>query len=132
MPPNFVGVLTNNSLLWQAVFPLAADRSRIVIGGAYTSPSPGELSGVSKWTSKATSVALQMAFPDFLPEDKDICERGQRAAEGDYTPGVLVPMEQVISDFHHYLNRQLHGAEVPPVRTSSEVGIAKAPAGAGR
>ncbi len=128
LPPNFVGVLTNDSLLWQAVFPVAADRSRIVAGGAYSSPSPGELSGLSRWTSKATSKAIQMTIPDFLPEDKDICERGQRAADGDYTPGVLVPMEQVISDFHHYLNRQLHGAEVPAVRTSAEVGITKAPA----
>ncbi len=125
LPPNFVGTLTNGSLLWQAVQPLAADRTRVITGGAYRSPSPDESSGLSKWTAKAMAKAADMTVPDFLPEDKDICERGQRAATGDFTPGPILPVEHVISDFHHYLNRQLRGAAVPPVRTSAEVGIAR-------
>ncbi len=120
--PNFVGVLTGDSLLWQAVQPLAWNRTRIVTGGAYRSPSPENSKGLAKLAGKAAASAGAM-LPDFLPEDEAICLRGQRAASGDYTPGVLVPMEQVISDFHHYLNRQLHGADVPPVRTSADVGI---------
>ncbi|MGI9623451.1 MAG: aromatic ring-hydroxylating oxygenase subunit alpha [Acidimicrobiales bacterium] len=123
LPPNFVGVLTNDSLLWQAVFPVFADRARIVTGAAFRHPSPGASSGLAKWTGRAAAKAADYALPDFLPEDRDICERGQRAATGHYTPGVIIPMEQVIVDFHHYLNRQLHGAEVPPARTSEEVGI---------
>ena len=122
LPPNFVGVLTNDSLLWEAVQPTVFDRTRIVTGGAYRHPTPEDSKGLSKLTSVTTAAAGAM-LPDFLSEDEDICERGQRAAAGDYTPGVLVPMEQVISDFHHYLNRQLHGADVPPVRTVPEVGL---------
>ncbi|MGI9596271.1 MAG: aromatic ring-hydroxylating oxygenase subunit alpha [Acidimicrobiales bacterium] len=129
LAPNIVGVLANDAFLWQAVFPLAADRTRVMLGGAYRHRSPGEMSGVGKWTTRAATKAARTLVPDFLPEDKDICERGQRAANGHYRPGVLVPMEQVISDFHHYLNRQLHGADVPPVRTSDDVGVAKPPAG---
>ena len=74
----------------------------------------------------AIARAAEWGVPDFLPEDKAICERGQRAATGDYKPGVIVAMEQVIVDFHHYLNRQLHGATTPAARTSHEAGIAQA------
>ena len=125
LPPNFVGVVTDESLLWQAVFPISAERTLVVSGGAFKHESPGNQSGLAKWSSKAAAKAVESLTPDFLPEDKAICERGQLAASGDYVPGVLVPMEQVLVDFHHYLNRQLHGAEVPGVRTSAQVGIAK-------
>ncbi|MEM9610030.1 MAG: aromatic ring-hydroxylating dioxygenase subunit alpha [Actinomycetota bacterium] len=124
LPPNFVGTITGGALLWQAVQPLAWDRTRVVTGAAYPSPPPDRSSGLSKLRGLATAAAGAM-LPDFLPEDEEICRRGQRAASGDFAPGVLVPMEQVISDFHHYLARQLHGAPVPPVRTSAEVGIAR-------
>ncbi|MGI9610073.1 MAG: hypothetical protein ACR2NL_07240, partial [Acidimicrobiia bacterium] len=73
----------------------------------------------------AMAKGATLGLPDFLPEDKAICERGQKAATGEFTPGQLVPMEQVVIDFHHFLNRQLHGGEVPPVQTSHSVGIAK-------
>ncbi|MGI9644425.1 MAG: aromatic ring-hydroxylating oxygenase subunit alpha [Ilumatobacteraceae bacterium] len=125
LPPNFVGAVTNGSLLWQTVQPVAADRTRVITGGAYRSPPPDASSGLSKWMAKAMSKASEMAVPDFLPEDKFICERGQRAATGDFTPGPILAVEQVISDFHHYLNRQLRGVAVPAVRTSAEVGIAR-------
>ncbi|MGI9613071.1 MAG: aromatic ring-hydroxylating oxygenase subunit alpha [Acidimicrobiales bacterium] len=123
LPPNFVGAITGGTLLWQAVQPLAADRVRVITGGAYPYPSPAASSGLKKWAGNAAAKAAEWAVPDFLPEDKAICERGQRAASGDYRPGPLVPMEQVIVDFHHYLARQLHGADVPDVRTSADVGI---------
>lgn len=124
LPPNLVGVLTEGSFLWQAVQPVAHDRSRVITGGAFPYESPSRKKGLDKWASKATARAAASKYPDFLPEDKFICERGQGTATGDYEPGVLVPMEQVIADFHHYLNRQLHGAPIPPVRTSAEVGVA--------
>ena len=125
LPPNLVGVLSDGSFLWQAVQPLAHDRSRIITGGAYQYESPSKQSGLAKWMTKSAARSEERKTPDFLPEDKFICERGQRAATGDYKPGVLVPMEQVVADFHHYLNRQLHGAPTPPVRTSAEVGLTR-------
>ena len=125
LPPNFVGTVSRGALLWQAIQPLAWNRTRVITGGAYPSPSPEKSSGLSKLMGSAAAAAAMRLIPDFLPEDKAICERGQRAATGDFEPGTLVPMEQVISDFHHYLNRQLHGAEVPGPRTSAEVGIAR-------
>ena len=126
LPPNFVGVLTADSLLWQAVQPVAWNRTRIVTGAAYRHRSPEDSGGLSRLLGLAANAA-GAALPDFLPEDKAICERGQAAATGDFAPGVLVPMEQVVSDFHHFLARQLHGASVPDVRTSAEVGIARTP-----
>lgn len=125
LPPNLVAVVTDGALLWQAVEPVSHDRVRIITGGAFRGPSPATESGLKKWAGVAAAKAVEWAVPDFLPEDKAICERGQRAASGVYTPGVLVPMEQVVVDFHHYLNRQVHHADVPSVRRSPEVGIAK-------
>lgn len=127
LPPNFVGVITNKSLLWQAVEPLAHDRSLVITGGAYQAKSPSEDSGLSKWFNRAAAKATSAVTPDFLPEDKEICERGQRSAIGDFEPGPILAVEQVLVDFHHFLARQLHGAEVPPPRTSAEVGIARPP-----
>ncbi|MEM7339950.1 MAG: aromatic ring-hydroxylating dioxygenase subunit alpha [Actinomycetota bacterium] len=124
LPPNFVGVLANGSLLWQAVQPLAFDRTRLVTGGAHRQPPPEGRKGLGL-LSGMMAAATGAMVPDFLPEDKAICERGQRAAGGDFVPGVLVPMEQVVSDFHHYLARQLHGSIVPPVRTADDVGVAR-------
>lgn len=122
LPPNFVGVITGESLLWQAVQPLGFDRTRIVTGGAFRSPSPDSQTGLAKLATKVTAAATALV-PDFLPEDKAICERGQRAAIGDYSPGMLVPIEQVVVDFHHYLNRQLHNVEAPPARTAADLGL---------
>ena len=124
LPPNLVATVTDGSLIWQAVQPLDWNRTRIITGGAYPHPSPEDSKGIAKLLGMAANAAGSLV-PDFLPEDKAICERGQLAATGDYEPGVLVPMEQVVSDFHHFLARQLHGAAVPPARTSAEVGIAR-------
>ena len=59
------------------------------------------------------------SLPDFLPEDKAICERGQRGASGDFSPGRLVPAERVVADFGHYLNWRLNNIEPPPVHTEA-------------
>ena len=124
LPPNFVGAVAGGMLFWQAAQPLGWNRTRIITGIAHRQAPPEDSKGLSKWLGMAASAAGSW-LPDFLPEDKAICERGQAAASGDFEPGVLVKMEQVVSDFHHFLNRQLHGASVPPVRTSAEVGIAR-------
>ena len=125
IPPSFVGVLTGDSLLWQAVRPVAFDRSEISSGGAYEYPDPDKGRGLGKWLGQAAAAGAEAFVPDFLPEDKAICERGQRAATGDFSPGPIVPMEHIISDFHHFLAHKLHGAALPPVRHAGEVGVAK-------
>ena len=61
--------------------------------------------------------AAAYSLLDFLPEDKAICERGQRGATGDFVPGRLVPMERVVADFGHYLNWRLNHIEPPAVHT---------------
>ena len=125
MPPSFVGVLTGDSLLWQVVRPLASDRTEIVAGGAYAYPDPERSRGLSKWLGQAAAAGAEAFVPDFLPEDRAICERGQRAATGDFDPGVIVPMEHIITDFHHFLAHKLHGDPLPPVRSAPDVGVAK-------
>lgn len=125
LPPNLVGVISRGSFLYQVVEPISPRRSRIVAAGAFETPDPESSKGISALLSKAAARVSESLIPDFLPEDRWICERGQRAASGDFEPGVIVPMEHVITDFHHYLNRQLHGVTPPPVATSATVGIAK-------
>lgn len=125
LPPNFVAVVTGGMLLWQAVYPVAFDRVRVVTGGAYDSPSPTSGNSLQKLARTTMAKAADAISPDFLPEDKAICERGQRAATGNFDPGVLLPVEQVVIDFHHYLNRQLHDAAVPIPRSAPAVGVAK-------
>ena len=73
-----------------------------------------------RWATKAASTAAAAAFPDFLPEDKAICERGQLGATGDFTPGQLVPMERVVEDFHRYLDWRLNSTEPAPVHTEAQ------------
>ncbi|MEM8706233.1 MAG: hypothetical protein AAGE98_07240, partial [Actinomycetota bacterium] len=74
---------------------------------------PGRIRPGGWSAQRAVAAASDAIVPDFLPEDKAICERGQRAASGTFKPGPLVAMEQVVIDFHHFLARQLHG-ETPP------------------
>ncbi|MEM1335808.1 MAG: SRPBCC family protein [Actinomycetota bacterium] len=114
LPPNLVGVATGGTLLWQAVFPLAHDRCRVVAGGAYPSADPDHSGAVGRLVKRAYGAAMETMIPDFLPEDKAICERGQKAASGTFEPGPLVAMEQVVIDFHDFLARQLHGVTPPP------------------
>jgi len=116
LPPGFVGVLTPSSLLWLTALSLAVDRCVIRSGGAFPSPAPDATGNrLSKWLTQAATAASTLAMPDFLPEDKAICERGQRGAVGDFSPGLLLDVERIVADFGHYLNWRLNDVEPPPV-----------------
>ncbi len=118
LPPGFVGVLTPGSFVWQAVHPIGPDRCAVRTGGAFASTPPVRFRGrFAKRIIRSVGNAAYL-LPDFLPEDKAICERGQRGAGGDFTPGQLVPMERVVADFGHYLNWRLHDIEPPAVHTN--------------
>ncbi|MCY4057699.1 MAG: aromatic ring-hydroxylating dioxygenase subunit alpha [Gammaproteobacteria bacterium] len=114
LPPGFVGVLTRGSFVWQAVHPMGAHRCTVRTGGAFApSPPAGRLRRVRDWMAKTVGIAAAYALPDFIHEDKAICERVQRGIGGDFAPGCLVPMERVVADFGHYLNWRLNGVEPP-------------------
>lgn len=115
LPPGFVGVFTNGSFVWQAMQPIDAQRCLVRTGGAFSTPSPDQDEGrVSRWLAQAGSAAAALAMPDFLPEDKEICERGQRGAQGDFAPGALLEVERVVIDFGRYLRWRLNGREEVP------------------
>ena len=118
LPPNFVGVFNSGDFYWQTAHPIGAERCAIRTGGAVASP-PGARTydRFRRWTSQLASNAAAYSLPDFLPEDKAICERGQRGAIGDFEPGLLVPIERVVADFGHYLNWRINGIEPPAVHT---------------
>ena len=90
LPPNFVGTVREVRCCGRrfaaGLEPHAGDH-----GGAYPSPSPEKSSGLSKLMGSAAAATAMRLIPDFLPEDKAICERGQRAATGDFELGTLVP-----------------------------------------
>ena len=116
LPPGFVGVLTRSSFLWQAVYPIDTGRCTVRTGGAFAStPCSGRLGRIRDWMNKTVGLAAAYALPDFLPEDKAICERVQRGIGGDFAPGQLVPMERVVADFGHYLDWRLNDVEPPAV-----------------
>lgn len=119
LPPNLVAVVTNASLVWLAAEPIAPDRCKIRYGGAFPQEPPGRDAGrLTKWMTQTTIAAYTAALPDFLPEDKAICERGQRGAIGDFEPGLLVDVERVVADFGHYLAWHLQDVEPPAVYES--------------
>ena len=116
LPPNFVGAFNSGGFYWQAVHPMGTHRCAVRTGGAYESSGDSRIGGrLSRWITRATSSTAGYSLPDFLPEDKAICERGQRGATGDFSPGRLVPAERVVADFGHYLNWRLNGVEPPAV-----------------
>jgi len=108
LPPSFVAIVDETSVLFESVEPVAPDRTIVRTGGVFTSPAPGG-GRLGKLMGGAAAKAYDRLVPDFLPEDKAICERGQRAASGDFEPGRLVPMERVVADFHSYLGSRLLG-----------------------
>jgi len=121
MPPNLVAVASDDSLVWLAVEPVTPGQCNIRTGGAFTQKPPSRDAGrLSKWMSQAGQAAYGLTMPDFLPEDKEICERGQRGAIGDFSPGPILDVERVVADFGHYLAWRLHGTEPPPVHTSDD------------
>ena len=118
LPPGFVGVLSRGSFVWQSVHPIDTHRCTVRTGGAFASrPSrrrAGRLGSLGEWVSRTMGGAAAYSLPDFLAEDKAICERVQRGMSGDFAPGRLVPMERVVADFGHYLNWRLNDVEPPP------------------
>ena len=122
LPPGFVGVFTQDSLVWQAVHPDGVDRCSARTGGAFASP-PGDsaLGGLGKWFAQAIGVGYSL--PDFLAEDKAICERIQRGYSGDFAPGRLLPVERVVADFGHYLNWRLNDVEPPEAHSERHLRV---------
>ena len=120
LPPSFVGVFNSGSFYWQTVHPIGADRCTVRTGGASASTrSAGSSGWLSRWISRTVNRTAAYSLPDFLPEDKAICERGQRGAAGDFSPGRLVPAERVVADFGHYLNWRLNHIEPPDIHTEA-------------
>ena len=119
LPPNFVGVFNGGSFVWQSVHPMGTHRCAVRAGGAFASPRRARNRGrLANWISRSAA-AVAYSLPDFLPEDKAICERGQRGASGDFVPGRLVPMERVVADFGHYLNWRVNGVDPPTVHVEA-------------
>ena len=115
LPPSFVGVLTRGSFVWQAVHPVDTDRCSVRTGGAFVSYRRASPFGrVINWLTRAAATAYPQ--PDFLREDKAICERVQRGVTGNFLPGSLVPIERVVGDFGDYLNWRLNDVEPPSAR----------------
>lgn len=116
LPPNFVGAFNSGAFYWQAVHPLGPHRCTIRTGGASVASSGARSGGwLSQWMTRAADRAAGYSLPDFLPEDKATCERGQRGAAGDFSPGRLVDAERVVADFGRYLDWRLNGVEPPAV-----------------
>ena len=113
LPPGFVGVLSQDSFVWQVVEPVDTAKCSVRTGGAFRAhKGTGALGRIGEWLAESMANAYPQA--DFLQEDKAICERVQRGFTGDFTPGSLVPIERVVSDFEHYLNWRLNDVEPPP------------------
>lgn len=112
LPPGFVGIFTDGSFFWLAVYPVDTQRCAIQSGGTYTvGQNSGAFRGLWDWLGSLTG---SFSLPDFLSEDKEICERVQRGIAGDFQPGQLLPIERVVMDFGHYLNWRINDVEPPP------------------
>ena len=117
LPPGFVGVLSRESFVWFSVHPKGPDRCAVRFGSAYTSSqSRGSFGWLGEWFLRLLG-SRNFGLPDFLPEDKEICERVQRGFTGDFSPGLLLPVERVVADFGHYLNWRLNRIEPPQTHT---------------
>ncbi|MEM7093601.1 MAG: aromatic ring-hydroxylating dioxygenase subunit alpha [Actinomycetota bacterium] len=127
LPPGFVGVFTMGSFVWQAVYPIAVGRCTVRTGGAFATPPPEKAGGLLSRLATQAGMAASSAFvPDFLPEDKAICERGQRGATGDFDPARLLEVERVVADFGHYLAWKLLGLEPTDVHVAEPQGAEQA------
>lgn len=119
IPPGFVGVLTEGSLLWLATIPTGPNVCQIRTGSAFApTQHRSALRDIGEWLADAIEATL---VPDFLPEDKEICERVQRGMVGDFNPGQLLSVERVVRDFNHYYDWRLNGVEPPPAHCERTV-----------
>lgn len=113
LPPAFVGVIGRGSFTWLSVHPVGTGGSAMRFGAAYAnSEGSGSFRRLGEWLWKMVGYQ-SFGLPDFLPEDKEICERIQRGFTGDFSPGQLLPVERVVADFGHYLNWRLNQVEPP-------------------
>lgn len=105
VPPSFVAIAYPDALLWQALRPLAVDRTRVLTGVAAEQPvDSGKPAHLPGWDAA------------FVDEDRAICERVQRGAAARFTPGPLLDIEQPLGDFHDYLAwRLVHATPAQPV-----------------
>ena len=120
LPPGFVGVFTGGGFLWLDVHPMGARRCAVRQGVATVSRSrAGRRGRLGKRLAGMVGQAAAYVLPDFLHEDKAICELVQRGVTGDFVPGRLVPMERVVADFGHYLNWRLNDVDPPAVHSEA-------------
>lgn len=113
LPPSFVAVIYPDAMLWQALTPVAVDKTQVRIGLA------GEHSATSE-----TSVPVNMPGWDaaFIDEDRAICEGLQRNARVRSRQGQLIDMERAIGDFHEYLRWRLTDVEPGPSHIAAMLG----------
>lgn len=107
LPPNFIGIMTYDSLDWISIIPIDATSCRIYSGG---------LSESNAEEDKYTKGFVQQ----FMAEDKVICERVQRGMQSTKSKGgKLVEMEKILVDFRMFLASRLFGIE-PELFVESE------------
>lgn len=104
-PPNLVCVLDGSGLYWQTVEPVSPSRSVVRTGAVLPGRQPA--SSVGRFVARTLGAMWFGMADDFLPEDKAICERAQRATTGTFTPGKLVELEEPVAHFHRYLAQRL-------------------------
>ena len=103
LPPNFVGIMTYDSLGWLSVLPVDSQTSQ-VRAAAISDSALGREDAASKEFTEA-----------FFAEDKVICERVQRGMSARVGKGgTLVEKERVVVDFHQYLASRLFGMTPTP------------------
>lgn len=106
LPPSFVAIVYPDAMVWQALRPVAVDRTDVETGMA------GET------RSDDTAVSLPGWDAAFIDEDRAICEQLQSSASSRWQPGRLLEIERATGDFHEYLAWRLNGAEpsLPTIR----------------
>ncbi len=113
LPPGFVGIFSQGTFLWQSVHPIDTHRCEVRTGGAFKSKDSSNLMGHLKtWFNWSAGAMLP---GDFLAEDKEICQRVQLGISGEFVPGQLLKIEEVVIDFGRYLYQRLtEGAPSQP------------------
>lgn len=100
LPPNFVGVLTYESLGWIQILPTKVDEITVVSGAI--SPYKGEASRDE-----------QDFLTQFYEEDRVICENMQKSMHSKFSKGgKLVELETIVTDFRQYMARRLFQSDV--------------------
>ena len=109
LPPSFIGILSYDGLHWIQVLPVDAEHC-IVTAGGLSEHKISSFEGAEFDFTRA-----------FLEEDKQICERVQRATHARIgRGGKLVELEQILVDFRHYLGNRLFGSQPEAFRETGE------------